>query len=103
LGQLKTQNSKLKTPSISAAEIRKAAGVIASRVIRTPLVYSPTFSRLAGFEVYLKLENLQATGSFKIRGATYKILKELDRIGNKGVVAASAGNQGRIAIHHRHA
>jgi len=92
LGQLKTQNSKLKTPSISAAEIRKAAGVIASRVIRTPLVYSPTFSRLAGFEVYLKLENLQATGSFKIRGATYKILKELDRIGNKGVVAASAGN-----------
>ncbi|SPJ14130.1 L-threonine ammonia-lyase [Syntrophobacter sp. SbD2] len=77
---------------ISAAEIRRAAGVLKDRVIRTPLVYSPTFSSLAGFEVYLKLENLQATGSFKIRGATYKILTELDRIGKGGVVAASAGN-----------
>jgi threonine dehydratase len=77
---------------ISAAEIERAAGVLKGRVIRTPLVYSPTFSRLAGFEVYLKLENLQATGSFKIRGATYKILTELDRIGKGGVVAASAGN-----------
>jgi len=77
---------------ISPAEIRKAAGILKGRVIRTPLVYSPTFSRLAGFEVYLKLENLQVTGSFKIRGATYKILTELDRIGKGGVVAASAGN-----------
>jgi len=77
---------------ISAAEIRRAAGVLKDRVIRTPLVYSPTLSSLAGFEVYLKLENLQATGSFKIRGATYKILSELDRIGKGGVVAASAGN-----------
>ena len=77
---------------ISAAEIRRAAGVLKDRVIRTPLVYSPTLSSLAGFEVYLKLENLQATGSFKIRGATYKILTELDRIGKGGVVAASAGN-----------
>lgn len=77
---------------ISAAEIRRAAGILKGRVIRTPLVYSPTFSKLAGFEVYLKLENLQTTGSFKIRGATYKILSELDRIGKGGVVAASAGN-----------
>ncbi len=87
----KTKNSKLKT-SPSVAEIRRAASVLKDRVIRTPLVRSPTFSKLCGFEVYLKLENLQATGSFKIRGATYKILTELDRIGNKGVVAASAGN-----------
>ncbi len=77
---------------ISAAEIKRAAGVLKGRVIRTPLVYSPTLSRLAGFEVYLKLENLQTTGSFKIRGATYKILTEFDRIGKQGVVAASAGN-----------
>jgi threonine dehydratase len=77
---------------VSAAEIERVARVLKGRVIRTPLVYSPTFSRLAGFEVYLKLENLQATGSFKIRGATYKILSELERIGKGGVVAASAGN-----------
>ncbi|MGA3112864.1 MAG: threonine ammonia-lyase [Syntrophobacteraceae bacterium] len=90
--QPKAEDSKPKTQEISAAEIERAAGVLRGRVIRTPLIYSPTFSRLAGFEVYLKLENLQATGSFKIRGATYKILNELERIGKGGVVAASAGN-----------
>ncbi len=77
---------------ISVAKIKKAASLLKGRVIRTPLVYSPTFSKIAGFEVYLKLENLQETGSFKIRGATCKILGELDRIGKQGVVAASAGN-----------
>jgi threonine dehydratase len=92
LRQPKAEDSKPKTQEISAAEIERAAGVLRGRVIRTPLIYSPTFSRLAGFEVYLKLENLQATGSFKIRGATYKILNELERIGKGGVVAASAGN-----------
>ncbi len=77
---------------VSAADIRRAAGVICQHVIRTPLVYSPTFSRLTGAKVYLKLENLQETGSFKIRGATNKILSQLGSIGKKGVVAASAGN-----------
>ncbi|MGO9021110.1 MAG: threonine ammonia-lyase [Syntrophobacteraceae bacterium] len=90
--QPKTEDSKPKTQEISAAEIERAAAILKGRVIRTPLIYSPTFSRLAGFEVFLKLENLQATGSFKIRGATYKILNELNRIGKGGVVAASAGN-----------
>ena len=77
---------------ISPAEIKRAATVIEGHIIRTPLVYSPTFSSLAGFKVYLKLENLQITGSFKIRGATFKIQSELGRIGKGGVVAASAGN-----------
>ncbi|MCK4727578.1 MAG: pyridoxal-phosphate dependent enzyme, partial [Desulfobacterales bacterium] len=43
-------------------------------------------------EVYLKLENLRKTGSFKPRGAIYKIQTHLNRIGPRGVVAASAGN-----------
>lgn len=77
---------------LSIEDIRKAAALLRGRVIRTPLVYSRTFSRMTGAEVYLKLENLQETGSFKIRGATYKILSEGDRIGKEGVVAASAGN-----------
>jgi len=76
----------------SLEDVRKAATLLRGRVIRTPLVYSPTFSRMTGSEVYLKLENLQETGSFKIRGATYKILSEGDKIGKEGVVAASAGN-----------
>ncbi|HYA41924.1 MAG TPA: threonine ammonia-lyase [Syntrophobacteraceae bacterium] len=91
MSQPKTKNSKPKAPS--PAEIQEAARILEGRVIRTPVVHSPTLSRLAKkFEVYLKLENLQVTGSFKIRGATYKILTELDRIGKGGVVAASAGN-----------
>ncbi len=77
---------------VSAADVQRAASLLKGHVIRTPLVYSPAFSKLSGFEVYLKLENLQVTGSFKIRGATCKILGELDRIGGRGVVAASAGN-----------
>jgi len=77
---------------ITMDKIRKAAKLINAKVIRTPLVYSPTFSRMFGADIYLKLENLQKTGSFKIRGATYKILSNLDKIGSGGVVAASAGN-----------
>ncbi|MHC1727066.1 MAG: threonine ammonia-lyase [Syntrophobacteraceae bacterium] len=77
---------------VSAADIHRAAGAIDQHVIRTPLVYSPTFSRLSGAKVFLKLENLQETGSFKIRGATFKIQSELKSIGKEGVVAASAGN-----------
>ena len=77
---------------ISLAEIKRAYKVLEGVIIRTPLVYSPTLSRLAGFKVYLKLENLQITGSFKIRGAAFKIMSELAGIGEQGVVAASAGN-----------
>ena len=77
---------------ISLADIQKAAHVLHGKVIRTPLIYSPTFSSMSGTEVYLKLENLQGTGSFKLRGATFKIQSHLNRIGPQGVVAASAGN-----------
>ena len=77
---------------IPLTAIEQAAEVLRGRVIRTPLVYSPTFSHVTGAEVYLKLENLQETGSFKLRGATVCIEKLRDRIGPEGVVAASAGN-----------
>lgn len=77
---------------VSLADIRKAALGIKNQVIHTPLVYSPTFSKMTGAEVYLKLENLQETGSFKLRGATWKIQSSLSKIGPGGVVAASAGN-----------
>ena len=61
----------------------------------TPLEYNTTFSKLSNNEVYLKLENLQKTGSFKIRGALNKIS---DLSGDKrknGVITASAGNHGQ--------
>ena len=77
---------------ISLENVQEAAKSIKGKVIRTPLVFSPSLSKMFGGEIYLKLENLQKTGSFKIRGATYSILRNLDKIASGGVVAASAGN-----------
>lgn len=77
---------------VSLANVQKAAKTIQGNILRTPLIYSPTFSRISGCEVYLKLENLQMGGSFKVRGATYKIQLHLNDIRQKGVVAASIGN-----------
>ena len=70
---------------------REAYRVIAPYIHKTPVDRSETFSRLAGTEVYLKYENLQKTGSFKSRGALFKVYRLRER-GVKGVIAASAGN-----------
>jgi threonine dehydratase len=77
---------------ISLTDIQSAGKLLHGRILRTPLVYSPTLSEMTGAQVYLKLENLQKGGSFKIRGATFKILSHLDEIKSKGVIAASVGN-----------
>jgi threonine dehydratase len=77
---------------LTIEDVKKAAGLIADRVLRTPLIYSQSLSRQFGADVYLKLENLQLTGSFKIRGALYKLLSMKAAIPPAGVVAASAGN-----------
>ncbi len=63
-------------------------------VVKTPLEYSSALSALSDCSVYLKCENLQATGSFKIRGATSAVLNlsEADKV--KGVITASSGNHG---------
>ncbi len=62
------------------------------RVRHTPIIHSESFSRIAGADVFLKLENIQTTGSFKIRGAMSKFQKCRYQVGAGGVVAASAGN-----------
>src|SRR5205823_8065580 len=61
----------------------------------TPVYGSETLSRLVGRNVYLKAENLQRTGSFKIRGAVNKIATLSKGERRAGVVAASAGNHGQ--------
>jgi threonine dehydratase len=58
----------------------------------TRLDRSSTFSRLTGGDIYLKLENLQKTGSFKVRGAAYAMSQLTDQEKKAGVIAASAGN-----------
>ncbi|WP_339052815.1 threonine ammonia-lyase [Fusobacterium animalis] len=61
-------------------------------LLKTSLIQSPIFSKEAGNEVYIKPENLQKTGSFKIRGAYNKITNLSDEEKKKGVIASSAGN-----------
>jgi len=77
---------------IALEKVKKAANLIREIIVRTPLVYSPALSRQFKGEIFLKLENLQKTGSFKIRGAANSILSGIDKIGEAGVVTASAGN-----------
>ncbi|MFO7665932.1 MAG: threonine ammonia-lyase [Desulfobacterales bacterium] len=77
---------------ISLNKVKKAANLIREIIIVTPLVHSPALSRQFNGEIFLKLENLQKTGSFKIRGAANKILSDINKIDHAGVVAASAGN-----------
>jgi len=74
--------------------VAAAAAAIVGRVVRTPLVTSPDLSALAGCEVHLKLENLQRTGAFKLRGALAKLLTLDAQERTRGVVTASAGNHG---------
>jgi threonine dehydratase len=78
--------------AISFDRIRDARRRGAGIVKVTPLDFSTTFSRLCGYEVHLKLENLQKTGSFKTRGALNKIQLLDDAARARGVTTASAGN-----------
>ena len=73
-------------------EILKANQTRGNEIKKTPLIHSPTFSDLTESEVYLKAEFRQKTGSFKIRGAYYKIKSLSNEEKKNGVVAASAGN-----------
>ena len=61
-------------------------------LVKTKLIYSSTFSKESGNEVYLKPENMQKTGSFKIRGAYNKIFTLTDEEKKRGLIASSAGN-----------
>src|SRR6476660_6121639 len=81
--------------SPTPADVEAARERLAGVARETPLYPSETFSRLSGRPVFLKAENLQRTGSFKIRGAynTIATLGEAER--QAGVIAASAGNHGQ--------
>jgi threonine dehydratase len=86
--------------TVTLDDIRRAADLIRDSVIHTPCVLSRTLSEISGAEIYLKLENLQFTGSFKDRGALVKLssLSEAER--KTGVIAASAGNHAQAVAHH---
>jgi threonine dehydratase len=77
------------------AEIQEARRRLDGVARVTPVYSSETFSRLTGRTVWLKAENLQRTGAFKIRGAYNKVSSLAGRDGGAGVAAASAGNHGQ--------
>ncbi|MEE9471840.1 MAG: pyridoxal-phosphate dependent enzyme [Gemmatimonadota bacterium] len=80
---------------LTHADIVAARERIAENVVRTPLVPSRELTRAAGGEVRLKLECIQETGSFKLRGATNRALSMPDSDRARGVIAVSSGNHGR--------
>ncbi|AIF50615.1 threonine ammonia-lyase [Pelosinus sp. UFO1] len=77
---------------VSLEEIKKARGVLDGVICRTGLVYTNIISEMSGNHVYLKMENLQRTGSFKLRGAYNKVANLSESEKKNGVIASSAGN-----------
>ncbi len=77
---------------IQFEDIKKAEQALKNVVKHTPVEHSRIFSELTGNNVYLKLENLQTTGSFKLRGAYYRLKNLTAEEKKRGVVASSAGN-----------
>ena len=77
---------------LDLTSIEQAYKRVQGVVYRTPFSYAPILSQISGYEVYLKKENLQRTGAFKLRGAFNRIASLVEKGDRGGVVAASAGN-----------
>lgn len=77
---------------IKLEQFQEAKKRVDEVIIPTPLIYSEAFSKECKNQVYIKPENLQRTGAFKIRGAYNKIVKMSDEAKKKGLIASSAGN-----------
>ncbi len=75
-------------------EVLKAEKRIRTHIRETPVEYSPFLSQLGDCKAYLKLENIQLTGSFKLRGAMNKLLSLDQTQREKGIITASSGNHG---------
>ena len=83
----------------TVTDVLKAYKFLKDKVRHTPTEYSPKLSKIAGAPVYIKWENQQIRGSFKLRGALYKMNSLNDEEREKGVVTCSSGNHGQgVAI-----
>ncbi|TPG48934.1 threonine ammonia-lyase [Roseomonas nepalensis] len=92
--------SDLRPAAVTLADVRAAAERIRGAVLRTPLVEPQAIRRIAGAEVLLKLDNLQATGAFKERGAANRLALLSARERAAGVIAMSAGNHAQAVARH---
>lgn len=88
--------------TLSFADVEAAAARIAGRVLRTPAIRSDSLSRATGAEIVLKLDNLQATGAFKERGAANRLSLLAPDEAARGVIAMSAGNHAQAVARHAH-
>lgn len=86
--------SLTKNGTVKLADIEKASKRLAPYIKRTPIIRAEKVDGAAGCEVYFKPENLQKTGSFKLRGATNKILSLSEEERGRGIIASSSGNHG---------
>ena len=73
-------------------EFKAARNVLSGVILNTNLIYSPALSKSTGNHVYIKPENMQVTGAYKIRGAYYKISTLSEEEKARGLITASAGN-----------
>lgn len=87
------------SPAVNLGAIKEASAHIRTNVKRTPVMTSHGFNERAGMQVYFKCENLQTTGSFKIRGATNFIRSMSPEQLQKGVVAFSSGNHAQAVAY----
>jgi threonine dehydratase len=88
-----------KSKKITFSDVLAAQKQIANIAIQTPLKPSYTLSEKTGKQVWLKLENMQPTGAFKLRGAANAILNLTDEQKSKGVVTMSTGNHGKAVAY----
>jgi threonine dehydratase len=98
MGQPQARASEV--PVVTLAEVEQAARVIAGTVRRTDCEHSRTLSAMLGCEVWLKLENLQFTASFKERGALNRLSALSPKERAAGVIAMSAGNHAQGVAYH---
>ncbi|MFQ5972536.1 MAG: hydroxyectoine utilization dehydratase EutB [Alphaproteobacteria bacterium] len=85
--------------SVDIDDVREARSLIRNEIRHTPLTPAGALSADTGLEVFLKLETLQETGSFKVRGATNRMLRLSPAERRRGVVTVSTGNHGRAVAH----
>lgn len=81
--------------TVTLEDIREAEQLIAPHIVKTPLVHLHPLDQILGTQVYVKLENMQNTHAFKIRGAMNKILRLTNEEKENGIVASSSGNHGQ--------
>ncbi len=91
---------KASAPAISLADVEAAAERLRGQVAETPCILSRTLSEIHGCRIWLKLENLQYTASFKERGAYNRLARLTEAERHRGVIAASAGNHAQGVAYH---